>query len=143
MENDMLYTTSEKGAIGEAAFSLWTAKKKYLAAKAPEKASYDYFLDKNDGSKILRVQVKYRTPNKQGQIELKLRPDLYNKNNHANYTDGCIDAFAIYNSNTEDIALVEMKDVPTEQGYMFFQCNEESKVSKIASRAAKSTCYIF
>lgn len=119
----MEYTTSDKGAIGEAAFLLWASKKKFYAAKAPEKAPYDFFLDMHDG-KILRIQVKYRTPTLDDRIDLNLRPFINNKNNHADYTDGCIDAFVIYNSQTEEIAMVHLKDIPLTQNVVTFLCRE-------------------
>jgi PD-(D/E)XK endonuclease len=117
--------SSEKGLIGEIHFLLWATKKGYYAAKAPERAPYDFFLD--TGNSIERVQVKYRTPNKMQQIELKLKPILYNKNNRVDYTIGNIDAFAIYNSVTEQIAYVPVKDLPLDQGYVFFNCKGKGR----------------
>ena len=119
----MEYTTSDKGAIGEAAFLLWASKKMYYAAKAPEKAPYDFFLDRHDG-KILRVQVKYRTPTQDSRIDINLRPFINNKNNHADYTNGCIDTFVIYNSVTEEIAMIHLSDIPTNQNVITFLCRE-------------------
>ena len=122
----MNYTTSDKGAIGEAAFRLWCAKRKYFCGKAGEKAPYDFFLDKHDG-KILRVQVKYRTPNKEDRIEVKLKPTDDHNNNYFDYTNGSIDAFAIYNSLTEKIALVPVEDLPTDQSYFFLLCRDSKR----------------
>ena len=122
----MDYTTSDKGAIGEAAFCLWCAKKKFYFGKANEKAPYDFFLDKKE-EKVLRVQVKYRTPNKDGRIEIKLKPTDDKNNNYFDYTNGCIDAFAIYNSITEEIALVPIDDVPKDQSYFFLLCRESKR----------------
>ena len=119
----MEYTTSDKGNIGEAAFRLWCAKKKYICGKASEKATYDFFLDKNDG-KILRVQVKFRTPDKDGRISVKLKPTDSKNNNYFDYTNGSIDAFVIYNSNTEEIALIPIEDLPMDQSYFFLLCRE-------------------
>lgn len=119
----MEYTTSDKGAIGEAAFRLWCAKRKYFCGKSDEKAPYDFFLDKHDGN-ILRVQVKYRTPNKEGRIEVKLKPTDDQNNNYFDYTNGSIDAFAIYNSLTDEIALVPVSDLPLDQSYFFLLCRD-------------------
>jgi len=125
----MEYTTSDKGAIGEAAFQLWCAKRQYYCGKSNEKAPYDFFLDRCDG-KILRVQVKYRTPNKDDRIEVKLKPTDDKNNNYFNYTDGSIDAFAIYNSLTEQIALVPIEDLPTDQSYFFLLCRKSKRGSE-------------
>jgi hypothetical protein len=122
----MDYTTSDKGDIGEAAFRLWCAKKKYFCGKANDKAPYDFFLDKKDG-KILRVQVKYRTPNKEGRIELKLKPTDDQYNNYFDYTNGSIDAFAIYNSETEQFAIVPVEDLPKNQSYFFLLCRDSQR----------------
>ena len=122
----MNLTTSDKGNIGEAAFRLWCAKNKYICGKADDKASYDFFLDRRDGS-ILRVQVKYRTPNKDGRIEIKLKPTDDQNNNYFDYTSGSIDAFAIYNSVTEQIALVPISDLPTDQSYFFLLCRDSQR----------------
>ena len=122
----MIYSTSEKGAIGEAAFRLWCAKRKYFCGKADEKAPYDFFLDRHD-SKILRVQVKFRTPNKEGRIEVKLKPTDDQNNNYFDYTNGSIDAFAIYNSLTDEIALVPVEDLPTDQSYFFLLCRDSKR----------------
>jgi phenylpropionate dioxygenase-like ring-hydroxylating dioxygenase large terminal subunit len=122
----MEYTTSDKGAIGEAAFQLWSAKRKYFCGKANEKAPYDFFLDRHDG-KILRIQVKYRTPNKEGRIEVKLKPTDDQNNNYFDYTNGSIDAFAIYNSLTDEVALVPVEDLPTDQSYFFLLCRSSKR----------------
>ena len=131
----MDYTTSDKGDIGEAAFRLWCAKNRYFCGKANDKAPYDFFLDKHDG-KILRVQVKFRTPNKDGRIEVKLKPTDDNNNKYFNYTNGSIDAMAIYNSVTDEIAIVPVEDLPLDQSYFFLLCREskrgkESKHSRL------------
>lgn len=134
----MEYTTSDKGAIGEAAFRLWCAKRKYICGKATEKATYDFFLDRNDG-KILRVQVKYRTPNKDGRIEVKLKPTDDQNNNYFDYTNGSIDAFAIYNSLTDEMALVPVSDLPLDQSYFFLLCRDSKRgTEKDYSRFFKS-----
>ena len=39
----MEYTTSDKGNIGEAAFRLWCAKKKYICGKKKENDQHDRF----------------------------------------------------------------------------------------------------
>ena len=122
----MDYTTSDKGDIGEAAFRLWCAKKKFYCGKANDKAPYDFFLDKQDG-KVLRVQVKYRTPNKDGRIEVKLKPTDDQYNNYFNYTNGSIDAFAVYNSETEQFAIVPINDLPNDQSYFFLLCRESKR----------------
>lgn len=130
----MEYTTSDKGDIGEAAFRLWCAKNKYYCGKASEKAPYDFFLDKRD-DKILRVQVKYRTPNKDDRIEVKLKPTDDKNNNYFDYTNGSIDAFAIYNSLTEEMALVPVVDLPKDQSYFFLLCRDSKRgAGKGASR---------
>ena len=121
-----MLTTSDKGNIGEAAFQLWCAKKGYYCGKAPEKASYDFFLDKHDG-KVLRVQVKYRTPNKDGRIEIKLKPTDSQNNNYFDYTNGSIDSIAVYNSDSEEFALVPLQDFPEGQSYMFLLCRESRR----------------
>jgi hypothetical protein len=119
----MDYSTNDKGEIGEAAFRLWCAKRQYICGKASEKAPYDFFLDRNDG-KILRVQVKFRTPDKDERIGIKLRPTDKKNNSYFNYTDGSIDAFAIYNSSSNEIALIPIEDLPLEQSYFFLLCRE-------------------
>lgn len=131
----MDYTTSDKGDIGEAAFRLWCAKNRYFCGKANDKAPYDFFLDKHDG-KILRVQVKFRTPNKDGRIEIKLKPTDDNNNKYFNYTNGSIDAMAIYNSVTDEIAIIPVEDLPLDQSYFFLLCRDskrgkESKHSRL------------
>jgi hypothetical protein len=128
----MNYTTSDKGAIGEAAFCLWCAKKKYYFGKANEKSPYDFFLDKKEG-KILRVQVKYRTPNKEGRIEIKLKPTDDKNNKYFDYTNDSIDAFAIYNSLTEELALVPIEEVPKNQSYFFLLCRKSKRGLKETS----------
>ena len=122
----MNYSTSEKGAIGEAAFRLWCAKRKYFCGKADEKASYDFFLDRHD-NKILRVQVKYRSPDKDDRISVKLKPTDNQNNNYFDYTNGSIDAIAIYNSLTDQIALVPVEDLPKDQSYFFLLCRESKR----------------
>ena len=122
----MEYTTSDKGDIGEAAFRLWCAKRKYYCGKVSEKASYDFFLDRHDG-KILRIQVKYRTPNKDGRIEIKLRPTDKKNNNYFDYTNGSIDALAIYNSITEQMAFIPVDDLPVDQSYFFLLCRSSKR----------------
>ena len=122
----MTYTTNEKGEIGEAAFQLWCAKKQYFCGKAPEKAPYDFFLDKNDG-KILRVQVKYRTPNKDGRIELKFRPTDSKNNKYFNYSSANIDAIVIYNSVSDELALIPSADFPSDQTYVFLLCRDSKR----------------
>jgi hypothetical protein len=136
----MEYTTSDKGAIGEAAFCLWCAKRKYFYGKSGEKAPYDFFLDRHDG-KILRVQVKFRTPNKDGRIEVKLKPTDKKNNNYFDYTNGSIDAFAIYNSITEEIAVVPIEDLPKDQSYFFLLCRD-SKFGKENNRSRLFESYI-
>ena len=134
----MKYTTNDKGEIGEAAFRLWCAKKKYYCGKASEKAPYDFFLDRHDG-KIIRVQIKFRTPNKDGRIEVKLKPTDDKNNSYFDYTNGSIDAFAIYNSATEEIAIVPIEDLPKEQSYFFLLCRESKRgVGKGNSRLFES-----
>lgn len=124
----MSYSTSDKGCIGEAAFCLWAAKKQYYYGKAPEKAPYDFFLDRHDG-KILRIQVKFRTPNKNDRIEIKLKPTDNKNNNYFNYTNGSIDALAIYNSATTKIALVPVSDLPADQSYFFLLCKNSLNIN--------------
>jgi hypothetical protein len=124
--NIMDYTTSDKGEIGEAAFRLWCAKKKYYCGKSSEKAPYDFFLDKHDG-KILRVQVKFRTPDKDDRIGIKLRPTDNKNNNYFDYTNGSIDGFAIYNSVTEEMAFVPVDDLPKDQTTFFLLCRDSKR----------------
>lgn len=122
----MTLTTNEKGRIGEAAFQLWCAKRKYFCSKAPEAAPYDFFFDQHT-DKILRVQVKYRTPNKDGRIEIKLKPTDDRNNNYFNYVNGSIDAIAIFNSDTEEIAIIPVEDLPTDQNYFFLLCRDSKR----------------
>lgn len=119
----MEYTTNDKGEIGEAAFRLWCAKRRYICGKASEKSHYDFFLDRGDGE-ILRVQVKFRTPDKDSRIGIKLKPSDKKNNNYFDYTDGSIDAFAIYNSVTDEIALIPIKDLPLDQGSFYLLCRD-------------------
>ena len=128
----MNLTTSDKGAIGEAAFQLWCAKKGYYCGKAPEKATYDFFLDMHDNN-ILRVQVKYRTPNKDNRIEVKLKPTDNQNNNYFDYTNGSIDAIAVYNSDTDEIALIPLSEFPEGQSYMFLLCRESKRAGNSRS----------
>lgn len=126
----MKLTTSDKGNIGEAAFHLWCAKRGYYCGKAPEKATYDFFLDRHDG-KILRVQVKYRTPNKDDRIEIKLKPTDSQYNNYFNYTNGSIDAIAVYNSVTEQFAIVPIAEFEgTDQKVFYLLCREDMRGNK-------------
>jgi hypothetical protein len=136
----MNYTTSDKGAIGEAAFCLWCAKQKYFCGKAGEKAPYDFFLDRHDG-KILRVQVKYRTPDSEDRISVKLKPTDVKNNNYFDYTNGSIDAFAIYNSVSTEIALVPVDDLPKDQSYFFLLCRD-SKREKENTRSRLFESYV-
>lgn len=133
----MEYTTSEKGNIGESAFCLWCAKNKYDYGKSTEKSTYDFFLDRRDG-KILRVQVKYRTPDKNDSISIKLKPTDKKNNNYFDYTNGSIDAIAIYNSITAEIAFIPIEDIPKDQSYFFLLCRDskngkEDKQSRLFS----------
>ena len=134
----MDYTTSDKGDIGEAAFRLWCAKNKFYCGKASEKAPYDFFLDKHDG-RILRIQVKFRTPDKDGRIAIKLKPSDDKNNNYFDYTNGSIDGFAIYNSITEEMAIVPINDLPKDQGTFFLLCRDSKhKTANGNSRLFKS-----
>jgi PD-(D/E)XK endonuclease len=122
----MDYTTSDKGDIGEAAFRLWCSKNKFFCGKANDKAPYDFFLDKHDG-KILRVQVKFRTPDKDDRIMVKLKPSDNKNNNYFDYTNGSIDAFAIYNSLTEEIAIIPIEDFPKDQSSFILLCRDTKR----------------
>ena len=59
-----------KGDIGEAAFVLEAAKKGYWTGKMPQGCPYDFVLDKKDGV-LHRVQVKYRSIDKAGNVRIK------------------------------------------------------------------------
>lgn len=126
VRNFMEYTTGDKGDIGEAAFRLWCAKNKFYCGKASEKAPYDFFLDRHN-NKISRIQVKFRTPDKEGRIGVKLKPTDNKNNNYFDYTDGSIDEFAIYNSETGEIALIPVSDLPLNQSYFFLLCRESKR----------------
>lgn len=100
--------TKNKGDIGEAYFAYICSVKGWICAKTPERAPYDFFLEK-DG-KVFRVQVKYRT-SVNGVVEIKLNPSKYNKNNHADYTDGSIDCFAIFEETSKRLALIDIAEL--------------------------------
>ena len=79
---------------------------------------------KRDPSKFQSsVRFWYSAPN--DRIEVKLKPTDEKNNNYFDYTNGSIDAFAIYNSITEEIALVPVDDLPKDQSYFFLLCRVE------------------
>jgi len=102
--------TKNKGDIGESYFAYVCSVKGWICAKTPERAPYDFFLEKDN--RVLRVQVKYRTA-VNDIVEIKLNPSKYNKNNHADYTDGSIDCFAVFEETSKRLALIDINELIT------------------------------
>ncbi len=112
--------SNQKGDIGEAAMILAATKKGFWVAKMPQDCPYDLIIDRKDTLGPKRVQVKYRSIDKNGSFVLSLTPSRSNRND---YTRESIDYFGVYLSNTEECFLIPMENIP-EQGCVTFRCVE-------------------
>jgi hypothetical protein len=106
--------TNQKGDVGEAAFMLEAFKREYWVAKMPQDCPYDCVLDRRDGT-LLRVQVKYRTQDKNGAVKVKrVLHKVANVHERCSYNASNIDALAVYvpdNGVVYLIPIAEFEDV--------------------------------
>lgn len=94
-------TTNQKGDIGEAAFVLAATERGYLVGKMPQDCPYDFVMERGNGPE--RIQVKYRSVNKHGTVEVssssKSLSSIRTYNN-------AVDHFAVYVVETKMVYLI-------------------------------------
>jgi len=123
-----------KGDIGEAAFVLEAAKKGYWTGKMPQGCPYDFVLDKKDGV-LHRVQVKYRSIDKAGNVRIKRENKTFT--NRTTYTRDNIDYIAVYVTDYDKTYLIPISEVE-DVTEIYLRCvapknNQKDKVRMIES----------
>jgi len=96
-----------KGDIGEAAFVFYATKNGYWVGKMPQDCPYDFVMDDKQGN-LKRVQVKYRTIEKNGSVRIKIENNTFT--NRTSYTEKNIDLFAVYISDLEKVYLIPINE---------------------------------
>ena len=100
--------SNEKGDIGEAAFVLAAAKKGYWTGKMPQGCPYDYVLDRHRGN-LERVQVKFRSMNKYGTVNIKLTQNTFT--NRTTYSEENVDSIAVYVNELDLVFLIPIQHI--------------------------------
>jgi len=94
-----------KGIVGEIAALLELTKKRYIISLPyGDNASYDLIIDKNDG-KLYRAQVKYTTPDEDGNIRIRCGSS-HGEWRHR-YTSDDIDLIIGYDPLSEKLYYIE------------------------------------
>lgn len=100
----LMYTSHEKGVLGELAFISHLIEKGYsVLTPVNPNSSYDLVIEKENS--FIRVQVKYCTP-KNGRIRVELRRP---KRKTAPYRLRNVDAMGVYDSINKRFYLVPME----------------------------------
>lgn len=88
--------TLDKGYIGEMKVAAWAAEQGYLLSKPLTEARYDLVLD--DGSRLLRVQVKYvnHVRKDTGATQVDFRSECRNSGYRKLYDEAEVDVILAY-----------------------------------------------